>query len=58
MDTYYWVNNNGRDWAHFYHNVNLPNGEHIVRIVVKNEKNPNATNTYITLHEAVVYGLE
>ena len=58
IDAYYWVANAGNPMAFLYHNVVLQNGEHTVRIVVKGEKNPKATDTKITISGAVVYGVK
>ncbi len=58
IDTYYWVANVGNPMAYLYHNVTLPEGDHVIRLVVNGEKNPKAGDTNITITGAVVYGLK
>jgi len=58
VDTYYWVDNNGYVNAYLYHVLDLPKGDHTVRIVLNGEKNSKATGTKLYISEAVVYTKE
>ena len=56
IDTYYWVDENGFPGAFLYSNVDLPEGDHEIRIVVTGDKLKKATGTNVTISGAVVYG--
>lgn len=55
IDCYYDYAKQEHQGINIYHILGLTNGKHTVKLVVKNEKNPNSAGTNIYVSEAVVY---
>ncbi len=55
IDGYYDFANQTHTDMNLYHITNLPQGNHIVRVVVKGEKRPEATAANLYLTKAVVF---
>lgn len=55
IDCYFNFANQQHDNMNLYHIINLPEGEHTIRLVVKGEKRPESLGSNVYITEAVVF---
>jgi len=55
IDCYFNFSGQEHQYMNLYHIINLPQGKHIIRLVVKGEKRPESQGTNVYISEAVVF---